>query len=165
MELERCAEQLVRSAAAIRALCAEPGCDPYIRPAPEKWSMVEVLCHLADEEREDFRLRFDLTLHRPDEPWPTIDPQAWVAERAYGSRGLADALADFLAERERSIAWLRSLGRPDLSIARQHPRVGPIHAGDLLLSWLNHDLLHVRQLVGILQAQSKPFSSGYAGTW
>ena len=37
------------------------------KPAPERWSILEVLNHLYDEEREDFRQRLDFTLHRPGE--------------------------------------------------------------------------------------------------
>jgi len=169
METKRCAAQLARSAAAIRALCADTPVDPHWRPEPGKWSMVEVVCHLADEERDDFRRRLDLTLHRAGEAWPPNDPAGWVVERGYAARTLAAALADFLAERERSVAWLEELGPPDLSAAYQHPRVGPIRAGDLLLSWLNHDLLHLRQLIRLEfswnESRSRPYSSRYAGDW
>jgi hypothetical protein len=169
METKRCAAQLVRSAAAIRSLCAGSPIDPHWRPEPGKWSMVEVVCHLADEDRDDFRRRLDLTLHRPGTPWPPNDPAGWVTERGYASRSLPDALADFLAERERSVAWLSALGAADLSAAYQHPRVGPVHVGDLLLSWLNHDLLHLRQLTRLEFAWNdsawQPYSSRYAGEW
>ena len=47
--------------------------------------------------------------------------------------------------------------------------MGPLHAGDVLASWVAHDLLHIRQLarlhsqrVGELAA---PVSIGYAGDW
>ena len=36
------------------------------KPSEGRWSALEVVCHLADEEREDFRVRLDLTLHHPD---------------------------------------------------------------------------------------------------
>ena len=47
------------------------------RPAPGQWSVLEVLNHLCDEEREDFRQRLDLLLHHPGEPWPPVDPETW----------------------------------------------------------------------------------------
>ena len=40
------------------------------RPEPESWSVLEVVCHLYDEEREDFRQRLDIMLYRPDDKWP-----------------------------------------------------------------------------------------------
>ena len=41
-----------------------------------KWSMLEIVCHLLDEEKEDFGQRVDFTLHKPGDPWPPIDPPA-----------------------------------------------------------------------------------------
>lgn len=169
MKIERSVHQMLRSAAAIEALCADPGLEPHWKPVPEKWSTVEVLQHLADEEREDFRLRLDLTLHHPDREWPPIDPEGWVTERDYASRDPEEALRDFLTERARSIEWLRGLGSPDLSVSRTHPVAGTLHAGDLLTSWVNHDLLHLRQIVALQHAwveeTSKPYGSRYAGEW
>jgi hypothetical protein len=53
------------------------------RPAPDKWSFLEVLCHLHDEEVDDFRARVESTLQHPEKPWPAIDPEGWVAARRY----------------------------------------------------------------------------------
>lgn len=56
------------------------------KPTPDTWSILEVLCHLYDEEREDFRQRLDILLHRPADPWPPIRPAEWVTERDYNRR-------------------------------------------------------------------------------
>ncbi|MGH2628909.1 MAG: DinB family protein, partial [Anaerolineales bacterium] len=80
------------------------------KPNPESWSILEVTCHLGDEEREDFRTRLDIILHRPEAPWPPIDPREWVAERKYNERDLGGSLASFLSERRASLEWLRGLG-------------------------------------------------------
>lgn len=69
------------------------------RPAPEQWSLLEIACHLLDEERDDFRARVDLTLHRPDEPWPGIDPPGWVTARRYQERAPLDAVRGGLVDR------------------------------------------------------------------
>src|SRR5512134_865923 len=74
------------------------------RPAADAWSIVEVVAHLLDEEREDFRPRLDLVLHRPHETWAPIDPAAWVTARGYNDRELGATLSAFLAEREHSLA-------------------------------------------------------------
>ena len=86
------------------------------RPADGGWSLLEILGHLADEEREDFRQRIDFTLHRPDDDWPPIDPEGWVGERDYAGRSLSDTWKDFEAERERSLVWLAQLGDVDWSV-------------------------------------------------
>ena len=53
------------------------------KPDKNKWSVLEVINHLYDEERDDFRKRIDLTLHSPGEAWPAIDPESWVKQRKY----------------------------------------------------------------------------------
>lgn len=40
------------------------------KPSPAKWSILEVINHLYDEEREDFRQRLGLVLNNPEETWP-----------------------------------------------------------------------------------------------
>src|SRR6185369_6640354 len=72
------------------------------KPTADKWSMLEVVNHLYDEEREDFRQRLQLTLKNPEQAWPAINPRGWVVERSYNERELGKSLQDFLAERENS---------------------------------------------------------------
>ena len=48
------------------------------KPSSQEWSILEVINHLADEEQEDFRTRFDLMLHQAQAEWPAIDPATWV---------------------------------------------------------------------------------------
>ena len=50
------------------------------KQGPDKWCVLEVICHLIDEEKEDFRSRVLHLLKNPDtEPSP-IDPEAWVED-------------------------------------------------------------------------------------
>lgn len=161
--------ELAQGARIIAALVAGVGRDEARRrPSPEAWSLLEVVCHLEDEERLDFRPRLDGVLHRPGEPWTPIDPAGWVTARHYNERDLGEALRGFLAERERSLAWLDTLAAPDWS-REHHASFGPITAGDLLASWAAHDLLHTRQLVELryacLLAQTEPYRTQYAGDW
>jgi hypothetical protein len=53
------------------------------KPDPGAWCLLEVLCHLYDEEREDFRARCRQVLEHPEAPLPKIDPVGWVQSRAY----------------------------------------------------------------------------------
>src|SRR5512142_433583 len=69
------------------------------RPHAETWSMLEVVNHLYDEEREDFRVRLDITLHHPTQPWPPIDPRGWVTARGYNQREFASSVQNWLDER------------------------------------------------------------------
>lgn len=169
MDLSTHIARLEADAQAIAALVgATSDAQARWKPTPEDWSILEVVCHLADEEREDFRARMDTILHRPGESAPPIDPEGWVTERWYNQRDLAGTVADFRAERARSIAWLESLAAPDWD-SSYDTRFGPLRAGDLLASWVAHDLLHIRQLVELQWAwtvrAAAPYDVGYAGEW
>ena len=138
------------------------------KPLPEKWSLLEVVNHLYDEERDDFRARLDSLLHHPERKWPPIDPQGWARERRYNERELDESLSGFLEERRKSIAWLKELREPPLENEYEHTQ-GIISAGDLLASWLAHDFLHIRQLSRLhweyLNSLCTPFKTAYAGEW
>ena len=136
------------------------------KPSPEKWSMLEVLVHLWDEERLDFRPRIQSTLEDPERPWPAIDPEGWVLERRYNDFDPTEALASFQAERQTSVAWLRTLVDPPWHHVYQHPGMGPLQAGDLMAAWLVHDPIHLRQLANLqvawIEQQTVPWSTRYA---
>lgn len=136
------------------------------KSVPEKWSMLEVLNHLYDEERDDFRKRLTLILENPETDWPPVDPDGWASRKDYNSRELSDSLENFRREREKSIEWLRGLQNPNWDIKKTHPLAGSLKAGDLLAAWVVHDFLHMRQLASIMlaytSATAKPYSTKYA---
>ncbi|MCB9285576.1 MAG: DinB family protein [Lewinellaceae bacterium] len=138
------------------------------KPAPDKWCLLEVLCHLVDEEREDFRARVRHVLLKPTEPMPPIDPQGWVNERKYISRDYSDMLDIFLEERRSSVAWLHSLVSPPWQNTYQHPKLGPLSAELFLANWLAHDYLHIRQVLGLkfaLLGMRSGQDLSYSGAW
>lgn len=162
--------RLERQAQAIAALVrSAPDVELRAHPEPGHWSMLEVLCHLADEEREDFRVRLGLTLRSPETPWQRIEPERWVVERGYATREPQAVLDDFLRERERSLAWLRGLESPRWEHAHEQPPLPRLSGADLLAAWLAHDLLHLRQLARLLHRSTGTIAGGggtdYAGTW
>ena len=139
-----------------------------LRPTLDSWSILEVVCHLYDEEVNDFRPRLDIMLHRPNEAFAPNNQQEWVTERRYNEQDLGDMLGKFLAERAKSLAWLRSLNGANWEAAYTTPW-RTMKAGDMLASWVAHDLLHLRQLVELRYARvlalSAPYDVAYAGDW
>jgi hypothetical protein len=138
------------------------------KPDDDRWSVLEVVNHLYDEEQYDFRVRLDIILHTPDAPWPPIRPMEWVTERRYNERDLEASLENFLAERRASLAWLDGLDAPDWDTGVQSPWDFIIRAGDMFTSWVVHDQWHIEQLVRLRRAytiaQVAPYSVEYAGT-
>jgi hypothetical protein len=135
---------------------------------PEKWCLLEISCHLYDEEREDFRARLKQVLTTPELPFSPIDPVAWVQDRKYMEQDFETVLQKFSEERNQSVAWLKSLKSPAWKNAYLHPKFGAI-SGDLLLSnWLEHDYLHCRQILTVKHLYLKHHSGEtltYAGNW
>ena len=138
------------------------------RPGPNKWCLLEIICHLLDEEKEDFRMRTRLVLEDPRQDLPKIDPVSWVKERKYMEQDFESKLQEFLKERDRSVQWLTSLKNPDWKSCRQHPTLGPMTAGLFLSNWLAHDYLHLRQIIRLKFDQLQSDSGQdltYAGSW
>ena len=169
MNLDHFTAQMTNNAESIRSMI-EGISDEQAgwKPDPDSWSILEVINHLYDEEKEDFRVRLDIILHQPDQPWPPIDPAGWVVERQYNQRELQESVDNYLRERQASLGWLNQLDSPDWEAAYEAP-FGEIKAGDMFTSWVAHDLLHIRQLVELhwayLMNLSKPYRSDYAGNW
>lgn len=138
------------------------------KPAPDSWSMLEVVCHLYDEEREDFRRRLEIMLRGSGEAWPPINPVGWVTERKYIEQDFGEMLAKWAGERAKSLAWLDNLGSPDWSAVTTN-QFGSMRAGDMLAAWVRHDILHMRQLVELKHMRvvemNEPYDGGYAGDW
>lgn len=138
------------------------------KPTTEQWCLLEIICHLLDEEREDFRSRIQHLFDHPNTPPPPFDPKVWVTERKYMEQNYEEKLQSFLKEREASLQWLKSLENPAWGNAYQLPEVGERTAAHFLVNWLAHDYLHIRQIVRTnyqyLQASSDD-SLDYAGKW
>ena len=143
--------------------------DARWKPPSQNWSILEIVCHLVDEEKEDFRQRIKLTLEDPSQEWPSINPELWAVDRRYCDRDFEEAVAQFKSERSASVSWLKSLTEPNWFETYDHPHLGKIRAGDLLVSWVAHDQLHVRQIAKrrfeMINRDSGDFNFEYAGDW
>ncbi len=98
------------------------------KSSSEKWCLLEIVCHLYDEEQEDFRARTKHILQTPTEPLPSIDPSEWIKTRKYIQQDFNKILDKFLMEREKSIEWLQSLTSAKWDNAYKHPKFGKMTA-------------------------------------
>ncbi len=167
--MEALIRALEKNGHVFRSLLENTPKDQFVwREQENKWSLLEIVCHLSDEEREDFRMRIHSTLEDPVKPWPKIDPLAWVTERHYSNQNFGDMLIKFLDERHASVEWLSDLSNPQWDNAYQHPKVGPVSARFLMANWVAHDYLHIRQINRVKYNFLK-YTSGqeldYAGQW
>ncbi len=133
-----------------------------------KWNLLEVVCHLYDEEKEDFRARIKSVLENPENHLVPIDPEGWVTERNYSAQSFEDMLEKFLKERDFSISWLKSLTGANWESTYSHPKLGSLSAKLFLSNWLAHDYLHIRQITRIRYHYLQYYSGqklDYAGNW
>lgn len=116
---------------------------------PDKWCLLEILCHLYDEEIEDFRARVKYSMETPELSPPPIDPEGWVSQRNYLDKDYHKMLDQLLVERAKSVEWLRQLKSPKWENAHIHPTLGKRSARFYLANWLAHDYLHIRQIMNL----------------
>ena len=93
MNLNAYLQQFSQNTVAFVSLLSGASDEEYLwRPAPGKWCLLEIVCHLCDEERDDFRARVRHVLETPDQPMPPIDPPGWVTERKYLAQNFEEML-------------------------------------------------------------------------
>jgi hypothetical protein len=126
--------------------------------------MTQIMEHMYNEERIDFRQHLREMLHEPPQPWGAFQDEYLSVPSC------RQALDGFSTEREASIAWLESLQAPDWDVqthARFVDETITLSAGDVLVSWVDHDFAHLRQMVRLLHAwheqEAAPHSTQYAG--
>ena len=161
--------ELARNRKVFEALLAEIQTETALwKIEPNKWCLLEVVCHLFDEEREDFRARVKHCLENPELPLQPIDPVGWVTKRKYLEQDFEAKLTDFLRERDESIAWLNSLNNPSWENTHDDPKLGKMSAKKFLSNWLAHDHIHIRQINRIKYEHLNSLtenSLNYAGDW
>jgi DinB superfamily len=138
------------------------------KPKPDKWCLLEIVCHLYDEEQFDFKARTQHILENVQTDPSAIDPAGWVKTKKYLEQNYEDMLKKFLEERKKSVDWLNSLKEPDWKNQYIHPKFGPMSAEFFLSNWLAHDYLHFRQITALKYNYLKEVSGTnlmYAGDW
>jgi len=134
------------------------------RPVPAEWAPVEIVCHLRDEEIEDFGARFRVAVEGGTSFVP-IDPERWATERRYAEDDGPRALAAFRERRAASLRFVDGLAHSGRAFASlqllrsvEHARLGRLSGADILAAWVEHDRLHLAQLAATL-------ARGWATRW
>ena len=116
--------------------------------APGKWSMRQVVQHLADSELvSGFRLRMVLSHDRPQ--ITGYDQDRWAERLCYDEADAVQALDDFTALRRANLRLLRRATADDLARVGVHAERGEESVAHMIKLYAGHDLLHLRQLARI----------------
>ena len=119
--------------------------------APGKWSVIEVIQHLADSDLVfSYRLKMMLTEDSP--PLQGYDQDRWAGELQYHKMPLELALGQLRSLRNANLHVLTRLSPVQLERVGLHSERGPESAGFLLQLMGGHDLVHRRQIDRILAA-------------
>jgi len=119
------------------------------RPAPEKWSVSEIIAHLADGEIVGgFRVRF--ILGSPGAPIVAYDQDQWVTSGHYEKRDPQNSLELFRVLREANLALLDSLTPEQWTQYGIHSERGQESIEHIVRMFAGHDINHLQQIEKIL---------------
>ena len=120
-----------------------------MRPAANKWSVQEVLAHLADVEEFGMRGRVAAMIDQENPSLPLFDQEARAAELKYNTIDPGRSLASLALQRRANVKWLRKLRPAQLKRQGVHQTVGKICVEELITEWAFHDLGHLKQILEV----------------
>jgi hypothetical protein len=120
------------------------------KPAPDKWSVAEILAHLADVEIViGWRMRS--VLGNPGTTIQAYDQDSWVASGHYEKRDPAKSLELHRVLREANLALLKSLTPEQWKHFGQHSERGQESIERIVVMIAGHDINHIQQVERILK--------------
>ena len=160
-----CLDQLEATPEILRGLMAGiNGEDARWKPAPDRFSIAEVLAHLSHSEGHCYRLRLERFM---TEDRPELEPdEAQMHLDLYRDADPEDEFDHFEVQREDNVAYLRSLPLEAGERRAIHRSAGEITLNQMLHEWVLHDLGHIRQVAELVRARkflagAGPLGEGY----
>ncbi len=122
------------------------------RPAPDKWSVGEIVAHLADTEIvTGWRLRQILSTNAS--PIQAYDQEAWAKAFNYARRDPRQSVEDFRVLRAGNLRLLKSVPRKSWENYGVHQERGNETAEYLVRLIAGHDVNHLQQVEKILNGK------------
>jgi len=119
------------------------------RPAPDKWSVAEIVAHLGDVEIAiGWRMRF--ILGAPGTPVQAFDQNAWVNAGHYEKRDPRKSVELHRVVREANLALLKSLSPEQWKHYGHHAERGQESIEHMVRMVAGHDINHLGQIERIL---------------
>ncbi len=142
-------------------MCELSSEDAKWKPAPDRFSVAEVLAHLSHSEGHCYRLRVDRFM---TEDMPELEPdEAQMYLDLYRGRDAKDEFAQFVEQRETNIEYLRGLPAGAGNRRAFHKEAGEITLAQMLHEWALHDLGHIRQIAELVRARRYRVGAGPLG--
>jgi hypothetical protein len=131
-----------------RAMQGVPAAQLRKRPAPDKWSIGEVIAHLADNEIIG-GTRIRMILGAPGTAVPAYDQDAWARSGHYEKRDARKSLEQFRVVREANLGLLKSLTAEQWKQHSVHPERGVETIERIVTLFAGHDINHIKQIEGM----------------
>lgn len=119
------------------------------RPAPAKWSVVEIIAHLADDELAT-AWRYHQMIEHSGQKLLSFNQDHWAELGSYASRDTKEALDLFRLLRQANLRMLDRLSPEEWRCEGQHTERGPMTVRDLATHMAAHDINHINQIRRIL---------------
>jgi hypothetical protein len=159
-----CLDMLEATPTILRGLMAElTEEDVRWKPAPDRFSVGEVLAHLSHSEATCYRTRLDRFMSEENPEFETDDAQFHL--ELYRNADPEDSLDHFEEQRETNIEFLRDLPKGAGARRAVHQKVGPITLEQMLNEWAIHDLGHIRQVAELVRARKYLEGAGPLGSF
>jgi DinB superfamily len=124
------------------------------KPSADRWSISEVLAHLADVEVAGFRERVENMLKSNSAHLAYYDQEAAYREGRYSQGKAREHLRNFCHERDRTLSFLRYIPSAAGARTADHSTIGKITINELMNEWAFHDLGHIRQIAELFRAHA-----------
>jgi HAD superfamily hydrolase (TIGR01549 family) len=145
------------TAAAIQGILFECDADIFRRkPHTDEWSLTEIACHLRDTEIEVNLERLAKILEQPDPFLATQNTDSWAEEREYNKEDFPIALQQFASARLQTLNMLGSLADAQWQRLARHAIFGPSTLFDIVNFIVEHDHLHIRQIIATFEQVYQP---------
>jgi hypothetical protein len=124
------------------------------KPAPGKWSVAEIIAHLADSEIViGWRMRS--ILGAPGSEVQAYDQNAWNANLHYDKRDVRKDVIQLRVNRDANLALLKTLTGEQWKQFGVHSERGQESIEHIVKLIAGHDLNHIQQIEGILAPKKK----------
>ncbi len=119
------------------------------RPAPGKWSIGEILAHLAEDEITS-SWRYRQMIENPGVALPGFDQDLWARLGDYKSWTPGESVEMFRLLREANLRMLRGLTPKQWESHGVHGERGPMTVRSLCRHMAGHDRNHMEQIRRLL---------------
>ncbi|MDD8017150.1 MAG: DinB family protein [Bacteroidota bacterium] len=126
----------------------------YKKPSENKWSIAEIVAHLAETELVN-GWRFRIIVEKNEVPIQPFEQDAWAKNSRYHSTDVKKMITLYAVLREANLQFIKGLPKEKFENFGMHAERGKESISHLINLEAGHDLNHLRQIEAIVSKKSK----------